>query len=585
MKGYMRATVLWLALLVLGLLAGLIVSVPQVAALEEMAAPSTVYVDDSYNATACTTDGHTWQVDCFNAIQDGVDAVAIGGTVVVGDGTYAEQLVVAQNGVTLKALVGDAAQLVTTSDDNDVLIEVKASGVTVENLALESPDRHVRWTGVAVHGQNATLKGLRINATCQGWPSYGVFAYNDGSGNASGLQVLDSSLGCGEEGIRLSSGTDPQNDVVIRGNKIFWWVAGIHGADSPLANLLVEQNHLVGWPDYSELAIALSSENHANSGRIVNNLIYDWRAGPYTISVGSSTATSQIDIINNTIVDNGQQAPGENGAQGAILIRGCQFTGKIRNNIIVNNRNYGLYGNFQANGSSCDASPSVDPRSAYGYQLGFVLNYNDLFDNAAGNYSGVKPGSAEISADPAFVDSPANNFRLQGISPCIDTGTNGGAPKVDLENLSRPVDGDGNLVADTDMGAYEHSTPVRTLEVIKALEPSTDPGRFNLQIDGFTESFDAADGGSTGRKQVSVGTHTVSETSGAGTVLTDYVSRIECRDKGGQGTLVASSDSVGPLEVVVGAEDYVVCTILERAQDRLVEGTERPAAERRPRPV
>jgi len=50
--------------------------------------PDTVYVDDNYDATGCTADGHTWQVDCFDVIQDGVDGVAASGTVIVGPGTY-----------------------------------------------------------------------------------------------------------------------------------------------------------------------------------------------------------------------------------------------------------------------------------------------------------------------------------------------------------------------------------------------------------------------------------------------------------------------------------------------------------------
>ena len=49
---------------------------------------TTAYVDDDYDAASCAADGHTWQVDCFDVIQDGVDAVAIGGTVYVGPGTY-----------------------------------------------------------------------------------------------------------------------------------------------------------------------------------------------------------------------------------------------------------------------------------------------------------------------------------------------------------------------------------------------------------------------------------------------------------------------------------------------------------------
>ena len=59
--------------------------------------PDIVYVDDDYDAAGCTADGHTWQVDCFDVIQDGVDAVAAGGTVMVGPGTYTPGATIAVN--------------------------------------------------------------------------------------------------------------------------------------------------------------------------------------------------------------------------------------------------------------------------------------------------------------------------------------------------------------------------------------------------------------------------------------------------------------------------------------------------------
>ncbi len=50
--------------------------------------PFVVYVDDDYDAAGCTADGHSWQVDCFDVIQDGVNAVTDGGTVNVAAGLY-----------------------------------------------------------------------------------------------------------------------------------------------------------------------------------------------------------------------------------------------------------------------------------------------------------------------------------------------------------------------------------------------------------------------------------------------------------------------------------------------------------------
>src|SRR4030042_4176186 len=53
------------------------------------AEPTTVYVDDDFTAS---TPG--WGYDHFNMIQNGVDGVAIGGTIIVYNGTYVENVMI-----------------------------------------------------------------------------------------------------------------------------------------------------------------------------------------------------------------------------------------------------------------------------------------------------------------------------------------------------------------------------------------------------------------------------------------------------------------------------------------------------------
>jgi hypothetical protein len=107
------------------------------------------------------------------------------------------------------------------------------------------------------------------------------------------------------------------------------------------------------------------------------------------------------------------------------------------------------------------------------------------------------------------------------------------------------------------------------LEVVKSLNPTTDPGLFNLQIDGATQKTDATNGQSTGEKTVNTGLHNVGEVAGSVGVLTDYVKSIVCKDSNGAGATVASGSSAGPLDVTVNSGDDIVCTITNSRIPRL----------------
>jgi predicted outer membrane repeat protein len=74
------------------------------------------------------------------------------------------------------------------------------------------------------------------------------------------------------------------------------------------------------------------------------------------------------------------------------------------------------------------------------------VNYSDIM----GGYSGTD----NIDDDPEFVTPPID-LHLSFDSPCIDSGTNTGAPSDDMDGVSRPQDGDGDATAISDMGAYE----------------------------------------------------------------------------------------------------------------------------------
>ena len=127
------------------------------------------------------------------------------------------------------------------------------------------------------------------------------------------------------------------------------------------------------------------------------------------------------------------------------------------------------------------------------------------------------------------------------------------------------------------------------LEVKKTLSPTTDPGKFDLQIDGTTDpdADDVGDSGSTGEETLNTGNHTVGEVAGTGTDLDDYQKSIECRGDNGTGAVVASvaADNAGPLH---GQRHNRLRHRLrdhEHPRDRQARGAEGPQSEHGHRPL
>ena len=96
-----------------------------------------------------------------------------------------------------------------------------------------------------------------------------------------------------------------------------------------------------------------------------------------------------------------------------------------------------------------------------------------------------------------------------------------------------------------------------TLTVNNVVDPGTDPGLFNLQIDGATAGTgaDVGDGGTTGEITVSSGSHPVGAAGGTNTDIDDYTSSVSCEDQDGN----AVAYNGGAVTVADGQD--VVCTV------------------------
>ncbi len=88
--------------------------------------------------------------------------------------------------------------------------------------------------------------------------------------------------------------------------------------------------------------------------------------------------------------------------------------------------------------------------------------HNDVWMNVVANYEGVEAGPTNVSVEPQLRDPVSGDYHLQPGSPLIDAGTTAEAPSTDLDGEARPVDGDGDGIAEADIGADEYYPPPAT---------------------------------------------------------------------------------------------------------------------------
>jgi hypothetical protein len=132
-----------------------------------------------------------------------------------------------------------------------------------------------------------------------------------------------------------------------------------------------------------------------------------------------------------------------------------------------------------------------------------VVSYSDI----EGGYA----GSGNIDEDPMFENPLLGNLQLLDDSPCIDAGTNTGAPLQDYAGVLRPLDGDGNGIAVTDMGAYEYPAAQMPSAVITGITREVNGNILSgvtITLDG-TSSVVSDQNGYYEIMATTIGSHTV----------------------------------------------------------------------------
>jgi len=252
--------------------------------------------------------------------------------------------------------------------------------------------------------------------------------------------ISDNHAGDHGGGVSMSVGSSPTIvDNTIASNTASVKGGGIFGYDSAP---LIRRNEIVDNQAPTAGGVHLTG---SVGFEVTNNIIARNQA---TLEGGGVhlASNSQGSIVNNTFVANNQGAAGE-----AISLRNSARA-RVANNILVNHT-YGVLVKEQA---------------------AATIEYNDAWNNSIANYSGATGSTGHISCNPQFLNASAGDYHLTGGSCCIDNGTQVGAPSLDFDGDSRPMDGDGNGGALWDRGADEYQNQIWITKEVS--DPIVEPG-------------------------------------------------------------------------------------------------------------
>jgi hypothetical protein len=167
-------------------------------------------------------------------------------------------------------------------------------------------------------------------------------------------------------------------------------------------------------------------------------------------------------------------------------------------------------------------------------------------------FDDLEPEQPEDSCGDLEAHSPVNGFELASMTiPCLDRDQNGVVDVAacvawstngsDICQAPAHLSYTGSQCSCSLQNVTGLPVPLITVEVKKYLNPSSDPGLFDLLIDQQSMATAVGDSGTTGPVELPSGVVQVGEIAAAGTQLGNYVSSIECFDRVGRCSLDATA--------------------------------------------
>jgi len=262
--------------------------------------PYNVWVDDDFDSS---TPG--WQINRFDKIQDGINAVAKNGKVKVNTGTYFENVVVDKS---IKLIGTDKHNTIIDGEIKGSVVIVTADNVKIKGFKILNcsngmpmgsasikiksnnnliSDNIIKSDGAGIlvdHADYNTITDNTINA----YRSQGIFLYYSNYTTIIGNTVLD----CDEATMIIkSSFTNVSNNYISTGNT---YATGIYLFDSPSNTIY---HNIIHDNDDGIAIVGSSTDNIISENTISNNS----KSG---ISTTSSASNNQIFL--NNFIDNGE---------------------------------------------------------------------------------------------------------------------------------------------------------------------------------------------------------------------------------------------------------------------------------------
>ena len=499
-----------------GLCVAVGVGAAQFVALEAAhAAGGDLYVDRTMST--CTDGGTGTTQAPYCTIAAAVSKLQAGGTVYIGNGTYAE---------TVKPIVsGTASSPVTVTGwpgrhpsvgagvANGVLVSSR-SFVTISDLLVSG----TTGAGISVSGGDH-ISVIDNEVTRSGQPVQGKVAQGIRlAGTTAGLVQGNVTHDNSDHGILLTGGTTA---TTVAGNVSSFNAEGYQRNANGI-DVISPGNTLIGNVTHDNEDSGINFYTGGDNSLAADNVTYN--NGDHGIDDFNVTGGR---LIGNTVFHN---------CTSGINVEGTSGNYVVENNVAVDNAVYPAYKGISCSRragnigiwDSAPATTTVDHNLVYLSKPGTMYVFKTSYASLAAMSAATGQERHGVQGDPRFADAAAGNFTPLAGSPAIDRGNSGvsgeqpvdaaGNPRVD-DPATPNTQAEGPRLYD-DLGAYEFqaqsgpSAPTARLSV----SPSSGTAPLPVTVDASGSSdpqgqalsyvFDFGDGSGTGSRSAPTAQHT-----------------------------------------------------------------------------